>query len=104
MAFGIYTAEKRVVRDGKLVCFAGEKMTLDEAARRGLVGEQVKGPAAKLPTPEPDAVRAEADRTAELLAMSSDELKALGKEVGAEFANGATKAVMAEAIIAKEQA
>ena len=39
MANGTYTCPERVVRDGILVAFAGEVMTMDEAAARGLVSE-----------------------------------------------------------------
>lgn len=100
MAHGIYTAERRVVRDGRLVCFAGEKMTLDEAARRGLAG-QAAAPAPAQAAPAPGDAGA---RLAELMAMSADGLRSLAESVGAEVANGATKARMAEAIVAKEQA
>lgn len=34
---GTYTSKKRVERDGYLVAFEGERMTMDEAVRRGLV-------------------------------------------------------------------
>ena len=34
---GVFTAEERVVRDGVLIAFAGEVMTNEEAAERGLV-------------------------------------------------------------------
>lgn len=37
MLTGMYTAPRRVERDGVLVCFAGESMTMEEARRRGLV-------------------------------------------------------------------
>ena len=36
MANGTYTCPKRVERNGRLVAFAGEVMTMDEAERRGL--------------------------------------------------------------------
>ena len=44
MARGTYICPERVERDGYLVAFAGEEMTIDEAARRGLVSRD----------PEPD--------------------------------------------------
>lgn len=33
----MYVSDKRVVRDGKLIAFAGEQMSRDEAKRRGLI-------------------------------------------------------------------
>lgn len=45
MALGSYTSPERVERDGRLVAFEGEVMTMDEAVRRGLVHEA--GPEAK---------------------------------------------------------
>lgn len=48
MADGIYTCTERVERDGVLVAFEGERMTMDEAERRGLLDEKpAKKPAAK---------------------------------------------------------
>jgi hypothetical protein len=37
---GTYTSPERVERDGRLVAFAGEVMTMDEAVARGLVAEK----------------------------------------------------------------
>lgn len=34
---GMYTSRKRVERDGWLIAFEGEVMSMDEAARRGLL-------------------------------------------------------------------
>lgn len=42
---GTYTQPVRVERDGRLVAFAGEVMTMDEAVSRGLV--KPEKPAAK---------------------------------------------------------
>lgn len=44
MANGTYTCPKRVERNGRLVAFVGEVMTMDEAERRGLVAEDKEGP------------------------------------------------------------
>lgn len=88
MGYGIFTAKERVVRDGQLVCFAGEKMTMGEAERRGLVSPRAASPAG--------------DRKAELGKMTADELRKLASEVGAECPKGANKQVLADAIIAKE--
>ena len=80
MAGGMYTAPARVVRDGVLVCFAGERMTVDDARRRGLVEEP--------------ATADEAARMAELAAHAAS--------IGAVHAKGANKQTVARAIIAKE--
>lgn len=42
---GTYTSPERIERAGRLVAFAGEVMTMDEAAARGLVkpGKQAEG-------------------------------------------------------------
>lgn len=47
MANGMYTSPERVVRDGWLVAFAGEVMTMDEAAARGLVQGEAAEPEEK---------------------------------------------------------
>lgn len=44
---GIYVSPERVERDGRLVAFAGEAMTEDEAKARGLIADE--------PNPEPKA-------------------------------------------------
>lgn len=41
---GTYTSPERVERDGRLVAFAGEVMTMDEAVARGLVAEKASAP------------------------------------------------------------
>lgn len=47
-----YTSQKRVIRDGRLVAYAGETMTDAEARRRGLVTEDVHD----VPTPALDSM------------------------------------------------
>lgn len=47
MAVGTYTSPKRVERDGRLVAFKGEAMTMDEAVSRGLVKPAEKAPGKK---------------------------------------------------------
>lgn len=49
MADGIWTCPERIERDGVLVAFEGERMTMAEAERRGLLekAEPAKKPAAK---------------------------------------------------------
>lgn len=40
----MYTSPERVVKNGKLVAFAGETMTDEEAKRRGLIGAGASSP------------------------------------------------------------
>ena len=47
MGSGMYTAPRRVTRDGVLVCFEGERMTRDDAERRGLLTRAVSDPGAR---------------------------------------------------------
>lgn len=47
MAAGTYTSPKRVERDGRLIAFAGEVMTMEEAEKRGLVVEEPNQPEPK---------------------------------------------------------
>lgn len=42
---GMYISPERVVRDGRLVAFEGEAMTMAEAVARGLVSEKAEKPA-----------------------------------------------------------
>lgn len=51
MAEGTYTCTERVERDGYLVAFEGEVMSMDEAARRGLIPDEPEK-AAKPTVPE----------------------------------------------------
>lgn len=37
---GTYTADKRVIKDGVLMCFEGQEMTMAEAERLGLVSQK----------------------------------------------------------------
>lgn len=53
MGAGTYTCPRRVERDGYLVAFEGEVMTMDEAVKRGLVSQEPK----KEPEPEPKPKR-----------------------------------------------
>ena len=108
MGSGVYTAPERVERDGYLVCFAGERMTMAEAERRGLVEPgQPDGsePAEAATDAEPaDAAALEA-RAADLVAtMKAVELRAMAADLGCEVPDGATKAVLAAAIAAAEAA
>ena len=48
---GIYVSPERVERDGRLVAFAGEAMTEDEARARGLIADEPK------PEPKKQAAR-----------------------------------------------
>ena len=57
---GVYTAEKRVVRDGMLIAYEGEVMTNEEAAERGLIVVDVESEQ-KPKTPKEELIeRAEA--------------------------------------------
>ena len=47
MATGTYTSPKRVEREGRLIAFEGEVMTMDEAITRGLVKESKPKPQRK---------------------------------------------------------
>ena len=40
MGAGTFTSHERVERDGYLVAFEGEVMTIDEAVQRGLVSQK----------------------------------------------------------------
>ena len=100
--FGMYTASGRVEREGRLVCFAGERMTTAEAQRRGLVdgdGQPVPEPQPE-PEPEPEP---EPDRKAELMAMKRDELAAMAESLGCDVARDANKDTLATAIAAAEK-
>ena len=44
MAEGTYICPERVERDGWLVAFEGEEMTMDEAVKRGLVTPEPERP------------------------------------------------------------
>lgn len=44
---GTYVSKKRVERDGYLIAFEGEQMTMDEAVKRGLVKPEAEKPAPK---------------------------------------------------------
>ena len=54
MASGTYTSPERVIRDGRLVAFAGEVMTMDEAIARGLVDNGNGQEPEKEPEKEPE--------------------------------------------------
>ena len=77
---GLYKSPVRVVRDGRLVAFAGEVMSDEEAAFRGLLAEEVE---------EPEQLE-EAEET-DLSAMTVSELAALCDERGVKHAKKATK-------------
>lgn len=47
----LFTAPERVERDGRLICFKGEIMSMDEAKRRGLL-EEPKAKQAEAPAPK----------------------------------------------------
>ena len=47
MANGTYICPERVERDGYLVAFEGEVMTMDEAVKRGFVSDEPEEPKGK---------------------------------------------------------
>ena len=47
MSNGTYVCPERVERDGYLVAFEGEVMTMNEAVKRGLVADEPEGPKGK---------------------------------------------------------
>lgn len=80
----IFTCDKRVVRDGRLVCFEGQVMSADEAEALGLTGAQVCPDAAAAPK-EPTAAEIKA------------ELDALGISYDKKAKKDVLKALLAEA-------
>lgn len=60
MANGTYICPKRVERDGYLVAFEGEVMTMDEAVKRGLVSDEPEEPKGKKKLKEEWVAEAEA--------------------------------------------
>lgn len=103
MAVGMYVAEKRVERDGVLICFQGERMTMAEARRRGLLGHDEAEP--EVPEPGTEPVETDAERVKALVDSNKlDELQVMADERGIAYPKGATKAVIAEAIVASERA
>ena len=88
MAAGTYTSAERVERHGRLVAFAGETMTMDEAAKRGLLIEMEQG--------EDGTARAKAQTKADLVELC----KALRIDVPAK----ATKAEIEELLAAVDKA
>lgn len=77
----IFTCDKRVVRDGRLVCFEGQRMSIDKAEALGLVG----APASPAEPKEPTAAEIKA------------ELDALGIAYDKKAKKDALKALLAEA-------
>lgn len=92
---GIYIAEKRVVRDGVLVAFAGEVMAEEEARRRGILAGAAPVPAEPEPV-EGQAAEPEGDKPAEvpegIKAMTVAQLREYIKANGGEAPHDAAKA------------
>lgn len=59
---GLYTCPERVERDGYLVAYEGERMSMAEAERRGLLEKPAEEPAKKPAAKKPAAKRAPAKR------------------------------------------
>lgn len=58
---GMYTCPKRVERDGRLVAFEGEVMTMAEAVSRGLVAEEKPKAKRKPKAPKAEETPAEVE-------------------------------------------
>lgn len=82
---GIYRVPERVERDGRLIAFAGEIMTEEEAAERGV-----------LPCHEAEEKPEEEAAERELGGFSNPELKEYILEHGGEFKAKATHAELLE--------
>jgi len=52
---GLYTSKERVERDGRLVAYAGEVMSIDEAQRRGIYEPEPKKRATRKRAPKKQA-------------------------------------------------
>lgn len=57
----IFTCDKRVVRDGRLVCFEGQTMSVDEAEALGLTGAPASPEDAAPKEPTAAEIKAELD-------------------------------------------
>lgn len=94
----LFTCPERVVRNGVLIAFKGEKMSETEAKRRGVFGLLNK-PAKELEQVE--AVEEPAEEAAKELeqdfeSMTNDELKAYIADHGGEFKAKSTKSELLE--------
>jgi len=82
MAEGTYICQKRVERDGYLVAFEGEVMSMDEAVKRGLVPDKPEEPK------KPEKRRADWISEAEALGIevpkraTIEQIKALIEDAG----------------------
>lgn len=89
----LFTCPKRVVRNGVLIAFKGEKMSEAEAKRRGVLD------LLKEPAKEPEQVEEVEETTEEpakepeqnFESMTNDELKAYIADHGGEFKAKSTK-------------
>ena len=94
----LFTCPKRVVRNGVLIAFKGEKMSEAEAKRRGVFGLLNK------PAKEPEQVEAVKEPSEEAAkepeqnfeSMTNDELKAYIADHGGEFKAKSTKSELLE--------
>lgn len=82
---GIYRVPERIERDGRLIAFAGEIMTEEEAVERGI-----------LPGHEAEEKTEEEAVERELKDFSNSELKEYILEHGGEFKTKATHAELLE--------
>lgn len=81
----IYTSPDRVIRDGHLIAFAGETMSQEEAARRGLLDRAV------------DACADEAPKQDE---MTNAQIKEVLDDLGVEYPKRAKKATLLDILAA----
>lgn len=68
----IYVSQERVTRDGRLVAFKGEVMSMEEAHRRGLINDETAQ----------DETQDETQETPDLGKLKKPELLALCEERG----------------------
>ena len=81
----LYTCPERVERDGYLIAFEGEKMSMEDARYRGLIKDETAPEAPEGKTPE-----APEDKAPDLSKLKKPELLALCEERGVTVPNKAT--------------
>lgn len=82
MANGTYICPERVERDGYLVAFEGEVMTMDEAVKRALVSDEPEEPKGKKKLKDEWAAEAEALGIEVPKKATVEEIKALIEAAG----------------------
>ena len=97
----MFTCPERVVRNGVLIAFKGEKMSETEAKRRGIYDEvaapaETEQAAEETAKGKPEAAPAETEQAADFDDMTIDEIKAYIDERGGEYMSKAKKADLIE--------